>query len=105
MPDSVHPDQPSDSVVSAASDPDKEAAEFYADPANQRPAGPGRKRRPARLTSHVPVRFDRDVIEAVKIVADRDGMTVSSWIRRAVRDALSLRTRLAQGALIDGEAS
>jgi hypothetical protein len=37
------------------------------------------------LTSHVPVRFPPEMIEAVKTLADQDGMTVSSWIRQVIR--------------------
>ena len=32
----------------------------------------------------MPVRFPQAVIDAVKRLADRDGVTVSSWIRRLV---------------------
>ncbi len=58
--------------------------EFYSDPANQVPAGPAYRRRGRRLSATVPVRFPQSLIDAVKRLADRDGVTVSSWIRRLV---------------------
>jgi hypothetical protein len=62
----------------------KQAQEFYADPENQVPAGEARRRAGRRLSATVPVRFPQAVIDAVKRLADRDGVTVSSWIRRLV---------------------
>lgn len=75
------------------SDPDAEAFEHYDNPARREPA-PGRpRRRPDRaLTEHVPVRFPAATIEAVRQLADADGMTVSAWIRRAVEAAARIRT-------------
>jgi hypothetical protein len=66
--------------------PDEEY-EFYADSANQEPAGPPR-RRAARLTTPIPVRFPADVLDEVKRRADADDRSVSSWIRRAVEHEL-----------------
>lgn len=63
---------------------DRQAYEFYADPANQVPAGPPVRRTRGRLSATVPVRFPEAMIEAIKRLADRDGVTVSSWIRRLV---------------------
>lgn len=60
------------------------ANDFYAQPENQRPAGPAVKRGRAGLSSHVPVRFSPEVIALVKLIAEREGMTVSGWIRRLV---------------------
>ncbi len=70
---------------------DRVDAEFYADPANQVPAGPAQRRKALRrpLTGHVPVRFDDDTIAAVKDRAEADGMTVSAWIRRLVARELT----------------
>ena len=65
--------------------PDEEY-EFYADAANQEPAGPPRRR--TRLTSPIPVRFPADVLDEVKRRADADDRSVSSWIRRAVEHEL-----------------
>lgn len=64
---------------------DDEAAAFYANPANLRTTGTGHVRSTKVMTRHVPVRFSQDMIEAVKVLADNDGMTVSSWIRQVVR--------------------
>lgn len=63
---------------------DIEAQEFYADPANQLPAGSAVRRTGRRLSATVPVRFPQAVIDAVKRLADLDGVTVSSWIRNVV---------------------
>ena len=42
-----------------------------------------------KLGGAVPVRFRRETIEAVKQVADGEGVSVSAWIRRQVEDSLS----------------
>lgn len=70
---------------------DRTDTEFYADPANQVPAGPAQRRKAPRrpLTGHVPVRFDEKTIAAVKQRAEAEGMTVSAWIRRLVARELS----------------
>ncbi len=80
------------------SDPDAEAFEYYDDPARREPA-PGRpRRRPERaLTEHVPVRFPAATIDAVRQLAETDGMTVSAWIRRAVEAATQGRTGAPKG--------
>lgn len=62
----------------------RQAQDFYADPENQVPAGPAHQRTGPRLSATVPVRFPRAIIDAVKRLADQDGVTVSSWIRRLV---------------------
>ena len=46
--------------------------------------GPAYRRMGRRLSATVPVRFPQSIIEAVKRLADQDGVTVSSWIRRLV---------------------
>jgi hypothetical protein len=61
-----------------------QAHEFYADPANQASEGEAYRRTGRRLSATVPVRFPQAVIDSVKRLADRDGVTVSSWIRRLV---------------------
>jgi predicted transcriptional regulator len=66
--------------------------DYYAKPENQVPAGPGRRRRSPRLTTHVPIRFSPDVIEVVKKLADTDRRTVSSWIRTVVDQEIERRT-------------
>jgi predicted HicB family RNase H-like nuclease len=62
--------------------------EYYADPANQVPTGKPRRRK-ARLTSPIPVRFPEDLLEQVRRRADADDRSVSSWIRRAVEHELN----------------
>ncbi len=61
--------------------------DFYADPKNQTPQGPPRRRK-AKLTESVPVRFPAETIERVRHLADIDDRSVSSWIRRAVEHEL-----------------
>lgn len=68
---------------------DREAYEFYADPANRVISGPGRKRTGQRLTSMSSVRFAPEVVETVKAMASREGITVGSWIRRLVDREIS----------------
>ena len=62
--------------------------EFYADPDNQTPQGPARRRR-QNLSEMVPVRFPPDVMDEVRRRADEDDRSVSSWIRRAVEHELN----------------
>lgn len=66
----------------------EEEHEFYADPANQKPTGEPR-RRTAKLTTPIPVRFPADVLDEVKRRAAADDRSVSSWIRRAVEHELN----------------
>lgn len=40
------------------------------------------------LDRHVPIRFNAEVIDQAKEIAERDGLTVSSWIRRLVEREL-----------------
>jgi hypothetical protein len=72
---------------------DDAAAEFYGDPENRKPAGPPRERagQARRLTSHVPIRFRPQTIAQAKTIAERDGMTVSSWIRGVVEREVERR--------------
>lgn len=67
--------------------PEEEYA-FFADPHNQEPQGPPRRRRPP-LSTPVPVRFPAELLEAVKRAAEADDRSVSAWIRRAVEHELS----------------
>lgn len=68
---------------------DAEAFEHYDDPANREPAaGEARRRRTRTLARHVAVRFPAETIESVRPLAESDGMTVSTWIRRAVDSAI-----------------
>jgi hypothetical protein len=61
----------------------EEEHEHYARPENQEPQGPARRRR-AKLTEMVPVRFPPETLEEVRRRAGDDDRSVSSWIRRAV---------------------
>ena len=66
--------------------PDEEY-EFYARPENQEPQGPPRRRR-ARLSTPIPVRFPPELLEEIRRAADADDRSVSAWIRRAVEHEL-----------------
>jgi predicted HicB family RNase H-like nuclease len=66
--------------------PDEEY-DFYAQPENQEPQGPPR-RRSSRLTSTVPVRFPPETLDEIRRRADAEDRSVSSWIRRAVEHEL-----------------
>jgi hypothetical protein len=73
---------------------DAEAYAIHADPSNREPAAGSARRvrpRPVRYDAHVPVRFSREMVEQVRAVADADGVTVSTWIRQAVRRELQRR--------------
>jgi len=72
-------------------DPDGSACAFYEDSANLEPAGPARRRQRPALSSFVPVRFAPEMIADVKLLAAADGMTVSAWIRKAVRSEIARR--------------
>jgi hypothetical protein len=65
----------------------EEEHSFYAEPANQAPAGPPVRRRP-RLSEPVPVRFPETLLVEVRERAAADDRSVSSWIRRAVEHEL-----------------
>jgi len=69
----------------------EEEFEFYAQPENQEPQGPPRRRR-SKLTELVPVRFPPETIEEIRRRAGQDDRSVSSWIRRAVEHELRERT-------------
>jgi hypothetical protein len=76
------------------------AAEFYANPENVEPVGPPRRPHHRQLTSHVPVRFDPVTIASIRMLASREGVSVSSWIRtcveREVRHQLPLQLTAGQ---------
>ena len=61
---------------------DDEAYEYYADPENLVPAGPGRRRK--AKSTHVPIRFTPEMVAEVKQLAEVDRKTVSTWIRDVV---------------------
>ena len=64
-----------------------EEYEFYARPENQVPQGPPR-RRTATLSDPVAVRFSPQMLDQVKAAAAAEDRSVSSWVRRAVNNAL-----------------
>lgn len=72
---------------------DEEAFNYYADPDNREPGGPGRRRKASR-SAHVPVRFHPNMIAEIKRFATKDRKTVSSWIRDLVERELELRRQI-----------
>jgi len=77
---------------------DDAAAAFYSNPENRKPTGPPRARtgQARMLTSHVPIRFRPQTIAKAKAIAERDGMTVSSWIRGVVEREVERRIPTSQ---------
>jgi hypothetical protein len=72
--------------------PDDESMfEYYADPDNRVAAGPGRRRATKPLTTHVPIRFNPEVIAEVKQLAETDRKSVSTWIRDVVEAEIERR--------------
>ena len=70
---------------------DEEAFEHYKNPENRKPAG-GVYEVPKRaLSRHVPIRFRPQTIAKAKAIAEREGMTVSSWIRGVVEREVERR--------------
>jgi hypothetical protein len=85
---------------------DREAYEFYeSQPERLALRGTPTARSGAALSTHVPVRFSPNVIARVRVLAERDGTTVSGWIRRVVEEAVERRMPAApqtHGWKIDG---
>lgn len=74
-----------------------DSADYYADPANRRIAGPARRREPRRqLSNHVPIRFDPATMAWVRFLAARDSTTVSSWVRAVVEREVERRLPIAR---------
>jgi len=66
---------------------DAEAFAYYDDPAKREPVSGVPRRHPdCPATRHVPVRFSAEAIEQVKRLAEAEGMTTSTWVRRAVEE-------------------
>src|ERR1700759_5608926 len=61
---------------------------FYAEPENQEPQGPARKRRPTRLSAPGPVRFPPELLDQIRRARHADARSLSSWIRLAVEHEL-----------------
>lgn len=67
--------------------PDEEY-QFYAEPENRELRGTPRRRK-AKLTAPIPVRFTEATMDEIKKRAEADDRSVSSWIRRAVEHELN----------------
>lgn len=65
----------------------EEEYEFYAQPENQAPQGPGRRRK-AAMTAMVPVRLPEETLETIRELAEKQDRSVSSWIRQAVKNEI-----------------
>jgi hypothetical protein len=61
--------------------------ELYAQPENRELQGTPRRRK-AKLTAPIPVRFPEAIMAEIKKRAEADDRTVSAWIRRAVEAEL-----------------
>lgn len=62
-----------------------DAYTYYDDPEKIGLAGPGvEPTRPARLSSHLPIRFQPEVLAAARRLAAEDGVSISTWIRSLV---------------------
>ena len=70
----------------------EDESQFYANPENQTPLGPARRRKRSNLIEMVPVRFPPETLEEVRRLAAADDRSVSSWIRRAVEHELEQQT-------------
>jgi len=81
---------------------DEEAYEYYKNPDNLTTTGRVYEVPKGVLSRHVPIRFRPQTIAKAKAIAERDGMTVSSWIRAVVereverRMPASPKTRLSE---------
>jgi predicted HicB family RNase H-like nuclease len=74
-------------MIDSPMTPDQEY-EFYAQPENQEPLGPARRRQAPRLGPPVPVRFPPELLKQARRAADADDRSLSSWIRQAVEHEL-----------------
>ena len=43
------------------------------------------------MSGHVPVRFQQSTIERIKAISAEEGVTVSTWIRRVIDEAVRAR--------------
>ena len=66
--------------------PDQEY-EYYARGENQQPQGPARRRQ-ARLSEPVPVRFPQELLAKIRRAADADDRSLSAWLRLAAEHEL-----------------
>jgi hypothetical protein len=70
---------------------DEEAFEHYKNPENRKPADGVYEVPKGVLSRHVPIRFRPQTIARAKAIAERDGMTVSAWIRAVVEREVERR--------------
>ena len=71
---------------------DDKVYEFYDDPENIKIVpGEGRSRTRRGLTSHVPIRFSPEILNAARRLASQDGMSISAWIRTLVEREIERR--------------
>ncbi len=75
---------------------DEEAYEFYKDPDNLTTTGRVYEVPKGVLSRHVPIRFRPQTIAKAKAIAQRDGMTVSSWIRGVIEREVERRMPASQ---------
>lgn len=65
--------------------------DYFDDPSKLRLRGAPRGRSGEALTKHVPIRFGPELLDGVRVLAARDGVSVSSWIRRIVDEEVRRR--------------
>jgi hypothetical protein len=70
---------------------EEEAYEFYKNPDNLTTTGRVYEVPKSVLSRHVPIRFRPQTIAKAKAIAQRDGMTVSSWIRGVIEREVERR--------------
>jgi hypothetical protein len=75
---------------------DEEAYEFYKNPDNLTTTGRVYEVPKGVLSRHVPIRFRPQTIAKAKAIAQRDGMTVSSWIRGVIEREVERRMPASQ---------
>lgn len=70
---------------------EQEEADFYRRKEGARAGERVTPARSARMVGHVPVRFQQSMIDRIKALSAEEGVTVSTWIRRAVDEAVRAR--------------
>ena len=67
---------------------DREAYEYYLDPAHLESTGPARKHPKDELTKLLSARISPSLLNQVTSAAASEGCQVSAWVRRALRNEL-----------------
>jgi hypothetical protein len=67
---------------------DREAYEFYLDPANRAVTGPARRHPKDRLTKVISLRLSQSLFRRVANAAAQEGVPVGTWARKALRREL-----------------